>query len=134
MADIYGKIIAVLPTRSGVSARGNQWSSQTCVIETQEQYPRMVAFDVFGDKINEFNIQVGEFATVSYDVRAREFEGRWFNSVQAWRVVKQQPDGGGGLVTQPQPTAQPLQPPYGSTQPAQPTPPPAGTPTDYAPF
>lgn len=94
MADIYGKIIAVLPTRSGVSARGTQWSSQTAVIETQEQYPKKVAFDVLGDKIAEFNIQVGEMLTVSYDIDAREFNGRWYNSIKAWNVVRQQQQGG----------------------------------------
>ena len=52
MADITGKIIAVLPTRSGTSARGTQWSSQTAVIETHEQYPKRVAFDALGDKIS----------------------------------------------------------------------------------
>ena len=88
MADISGKIIAVLPTRSGVSARGTQWSSQTAVIETQEQYPKRVAFDVLGERITEFNIQVGEMMTVSFDIDAREYNGRWFNSVRAWNVVR----------------------------------------------
>ena len=88
MADISGKIIAVLPTRSGVSARGTQWSSQTAVIETQEQYPKRVAFDVLGERITEFNIQVGEMMTVSFDIDARECNGRWFNSVRAWNVVR----------------------------------------------
>lgn len=83
MAEITGKIIAVLPTRSGTSARGTQWSSQTAVIETHEQYPKMVAFDVLGDKITEFNLQVGEEVTVSFDINAREYNGRWFNSINA---------------------------------------------------
>lgn len=89
MADIYGKIIAVLPTRSGTSARGTQWSSQTAVIETQEQYPKKLAFDVINDKIDQFNIQVGEFLTVQFDINAREYNGRWFNSVNAWNVIRQ---------------------------------------------
>ena len=89
MADITGKIIAVLPTRSGTSARGTQWSSQTAVIETHEQYPKRVAFDVLGDKISEFNLQVGEEVTVSFDINAREYNGKWWNSVNAWKVVRQ---------------------------------------------
>ena len=100
MADIYGKIIAVLPTRSGTSARGTQWSSQTAVIETHEQYPKRVAFDVLGDKITEFNLQVGEDVTVSFDINAREYNGRWFNSVNAWNVIRQTqqaPAQGGGF-------------------------------------
>lgn len=89
MAEITGKIIAVLPTKSGTSARGTQWSSQTAVIETHEQYPKRVAFDVLGDKITEFNLQVGEEVTVSFDINAREFNGKWWNSVNAWQVVRQ---------------------------------------------
>ena len=91
MAEITGKIIAVLPTKSGTSARGTQWSSQTAVIETHEQYPKRVAFDVLGDRIAEFNLQVGEEVTVSFDINAREFNGKWFNSVNAWQVVRQAP-------------------------------------------
>ena len=101
MADITGKIIAVLPTRSGTSARGTQWSSQTAVIETHEQYPKRVAFDVLGDRIAEFNLQVGEEVTVSFDINAREFNGKWFNSVNAWHVVRQQSNAQGCYNTNP---------------------------------
>lgn len=110
MAEITGKIIAVLPTRSGASARGTQWSSQTAVIETHEQYPKRVAFDVLGDKITEFNLQVGEEVTVSFDINAREFNGKWYNSVNAWQVVRQvgqqAPAQGGYNVGNPQAGAQ----------------------------
>ena len=112
MAEITGKIIAVLPTRSGTSARGTQWSSQTAVIETHEQYPKRVAFDVLGDKITEFNLQVGEEVTVSFDINAREFNGKWWNSVNAWRVVRQsgqQAPVQGGYSTNPQAGAQAAQ-------------------------
>ena len=86
--EIQGKIIAVLPERSGVSARG-EWKSKTYVIETQEQYPKKMAFDVFGaDRIAQFNLQVGEYVTVSYDIDAHEYQGRWFNAVRAWNVVR----------------------------------------------
>ena len=98
--EIQGKIISVLPTRSGTSARGTQWSSQTAVIETQEQYPKKLAFDVINDKIDQFNIQVGEFLTVQFDINAREYNGRWFNSVNAWNVIRQTqqaPVQGGGF-------------------------------------
>lgn len=113
MADITGKIIVVLPTRSGTSARGTQWSSQTAVIETHEQYPKRVAFDVLGDKITEFNLQVGEEVTVSFDINAREFNGKWYNSVNAWQVVRQvgqqAPAQGGYNVGNPQAGAQAAQ-------------------------
>ena len=121
MAEISGQIIAVLPTRSGTSAKGTAWSSQTAVIETREQYPKKVAFDVFGaDRITQFNLQVGEYVTVSYDIDAHEYQGRWFNAVRAWNVVRanqatKQPP-------QQQAYQQPQQPPV-NAQPQAPFPP-----------
>lgn len=93
--ELSGKVIAVLEPRSGVSKTGNAWKVQEYVIETHDQYPRKMCFDVFGeDKINQFNIQIGEEITVSFDIDAREWQGRWFNSIRAWkveRVAAQQP-------------------------------------------
>lgn len=98
--ELQGKIIVVLPERSGTSQRGNQWRSITYVLETQEQYPKKLAFDVTNDKIDQLNIQVGEFLTVQFDINAREYQGRYFNSVQAWNVIhqtQQAPTQGGGF-------------------------------------
>lgn len=88
--EITGKIIAVLPARSGTSARtGAEWKVQEYVLETQEQYPRKMCFDVFGsDKIDQFAIQLGETLTVSFDVDAREYQGRWYNSIRAWKIER----------------------------------------------
>lgn len=90
--EITGKIIAALPPRSGKSARtGNDWMSQEFVIETHDQYPRRCVFTVFGsDRLKEFDIQVGAEKTVSFDIDAHEYNGRWFNDIRAWRVVAPQ--------------------------------------------
>ena len=98
--EIQGKIIVVLPERSGVSQRGNQWRSISYVLETQEQYPKKLAFDVTNDKIDQLNIQLGEILTVQFDINAREYNGRWFNSINAWNVIRQTqqaPAQGGGF-------------------------------------
>lgn len=86
--DITGKIIAVLPQRGGTSSRtGNEWRAGSFVIETMDQYPRKMAFDVFGsDRLAAFNIQMGEVMTVSFDIDAREYNGRWYNDIRAFRV------------------------------------------------
>lgn len=87
--EITGKIIAVLPERGGVSKTGNEWKMQEYVLETQEQYPRKMCFNVFGsDKIAQFNIQAGEEMTVSFDINAREYNGRWYNDIRAWKVER----------------------------------------------
>lgn len=88
--EIIGRIIAVLPERSGVSQRsGSEWKVATYVLETQEQYPKKMCFEVFGtDRIQNFNIQVGEMLNVSFDIDAHEYNGRWFNSIRAFRVSR----------------------------------------------
>lgn len=99
--EIQGKVIAVLPERSGVSARG-EWKSQTYVIETQEQYPKKMAFDVFGaDRIASFSIHSGEVINVSFDIDAHEYQGRYFNQIRAWNVTKvyQQASAQGGVFS-----------------------------------
>lgn len=110
--EIQGKVIAVLPERSGVSARG-EWKSQTYVIETQEQYPKKMAFDVFGaDRIANFGIQFGEVINVSFDIDAHEYQGRYFNQIRAWNVVRQEQQAtaqGGGFSGNVQSSAQAAQ-------------------------
>lgn len=110
--EIQGKVIAVLPERSGVSARG-EWKSKTYVIETQEQYPKKMAFDVFGaDRIANFSIQFGDVVNVSFDIDAHEYQGRYFNQIRAWNVTKvaqQDPTQGGNYSGNAQSSAQAAQ-------------------------
>ena len=49
--EVSGKIIAVLDKKSGMSnTTGTKWSVQQYVIETQEQYPKRLCFEVFGEE------------------------------------------------------------------------------------
>lgn len=119
--ELQGKVIAVLPERSGVSARG-EWKSQDYVIETHDQYPRKMVFGVFGaDRISRFNIQIGQEVTVAFDIDAHEYQGRWFNNIRAFDVRQVDPATvgapqagimpGAAFGTQPAaPTAQPAAP------------------------
>ena len=87
--EFTGRIIAVLQPRGGVSKAGNEWKVQEYVIENHDQYPRRMCFEVFGnDKIEQFNIQMGEELTVSFDIDARQWQDRWFNSIRAWKVER----------------------------------------------
>lgn len=104
-----GVVIAILPERSGTSQRG-EWKSQSFVIETQEQYPKHLCFEVFGaDRITQFNIKCGETITVQFDIDARQYQDRWFNSIKAWNVIRpgqQAPAQGSYNVGNPQACAQ----------------------------
>ena len=63
--DLQGKIIAVLPERSGVSARG-EWKAGSFVLETHDNFPKKMVFDVFGaERLAQFAIKAGEELIVS---------------------------------------------------------------------
>lgn len=85
--EIKGRIIAVMDKKQGMSKDGKAWMSQDFVIETMEQYPKRCVFNVFGeDKLKQFNIQQGGEYLVKFDINAREYNGRWYNDVRAWKV------------------------------------------------
>jgi hypothetical protein len=86
--DLTGKIIAVMPANGGTSQRtGQTWMSQQYVLEVPGMYPKRMVFEVFGeDRIKKFNVQQGQEVTVSFEIDAHEFNGRWFNEVRAWDV------------------------------------------------
>ena len=71
-------------------------------LDSQGQYPKKLAFDVFGEeRIKQFNIKQGEELTVSFDIDAHEYQGRYFNQIRAFNVEKS------GQQTTQQPTPQP---------------------------
>lgn len=90
--EATGKIIAEFNERGGVSNRtGNEWKAKSYVLEVPGDFPRKLVFDVFGvDRLQAFNIQIGELLTVHFDIDAHEYNGRWFNDVRAFRVDRGQ--------------------------------------------
>lgn len=80
-----GKIIRVLPEKSGSSARG-PWRKQEYVLEIPGDYAKQVCFMVWGDKIDQFRIEEGQELTVHFDLESREYNDRWYTDVKAWRV------------------------------------------------
>ena len=86
--EIKGKIIEILPEKSGQSANG-EWRKQEYVLETESSYPKKICFMAWGDKIGEFNLKQGENVEVSVDLESREYNGRWYTDVKAWRVNRE---------------------------------------------
>ncbi len=87
--EIQGQIIEVLPLKEGTTQKGTSWKSQEYVIQTHEDYPRKCCFQVYGEeKINKFSIKKGEDLSVSFDIDAREYQGRWYNTIRAWKVER----------------------------------------------
>jgi hypothetical protein len=116
--EVVGKIITVLPEQSGIAKNGNPWKVQAYILETIEQYPRKVHFEIFGeDRIKQNPCAIDQIVTVSFDIESREFNGRWYTSIRAWKVVQ----GDTTQAAQAAPTAAPAAPtaaPAAAPQPA----------------
>ena len=85
--ELAGKIIQILAEQSGQSARGG-WRKQEYILETEGQYPKKVCFNAWGDKIDEFNIKEGDELIVSINIESREYNGRWYTDVKAWKIQR----------------------------------------------
>ena len=87
---LTGQILQASPVQSGVSqSSGNQWMSQEYLMQHSfdQQRPKYMSFRVFGQqKISQFNLQPGQWVTLSLDVNAREYNGRWYNEISAFNV------------------------------------------------
>lgn len=84
--QLTAKLIQVLPVQTGTGKSGQQWKKQDIVVETEGQYPKKVCVSVWGDKINDSLLKVGTNLNISFDVESREYNGRWYTDVKAWRV------------------------------------------------
>ena len=119
---VKGQIVMILPVQQGVSQRGNQWVRQSYILEHESgQYPKRMVFDVKDAKIQELNLQQGEWVTLHFNCDCREYpqgSGKFFNSIEAWKVERQ---GQQQAVPQGQ-VQQPVQqmPPQGYQQTQQP--------------
>ena len=112
--EIVGKIIQVLPAQEGIGRNGNPWKVQPYVLETLDQYPRKVHFEVFGeDRIKMNPCELDQLVTVSFDIESREFNGRWYTSIRAWKIQQGDMTQAGvapAPAAAPQPAAAPAAP------------------------
>lgn len=94
--DITGKIVQKMNKTEGVSKAGKPWSKQEFVIETFDTYPRKVCLSVMNEKVNELErYNVGDTVNASLNIESREYNGRWYTDVRAWKISNQQAPQGG---------------------------------------
>ena len=95
---ISGNVTQVLEEQSGTGKNG-PWRKQDFILETQGEYPKPVCITQWSEKIDEFNIQQGDRLTAYIDIQSREYNGRWYTDVKAWKIEKE----GGQQSTDPRP-------------------------------
>ena len=82
--EITGKITQVLEMQSGESANGSWQKQEFVLLEDKEQYPKTIAFEIWGDKIKAPS--VGDKVNVSINIESREYNGKYYTNVKAWKV------------------------------------------------
>ncbi|MDD4657229.1 MAG: DUF3127 domain-containing protein [Bacteroidales bacterium] len=92
--EIVGSLIKKTPVQSGTSARG-EWQKQEFIIKTQDNFPKEVCFNVWGaEKVSELTSYTeGELLKISFNVESREYNGRWYTDLRAWRIERTTPEG-----------------------------------------
>jgi hypothetical protein len=85
--ELTGKITRLLTLQSGEGKNGI-WKKQEYLLEYGDQYPKTVCFNLWGDNIDQYKLSEGETVTVFFDVESREFNGRFYTDVKAWRIDK----------------------------------------------
>ena len=91
---ITGTVKQLLEEQSGESKNG-PWRKQEFILETADKFPKSVCIVVWGDNIDQFGIQVDEQITASIDIASREYNGRWYTDVKAWKVERDTDSAGG---------------------------------------
>jgi hypothetical protein len=89
---ITGKVTQILEEQSGTSKNG-PWRKQDFILETEDRYPKPVCITQWGDDIDAFAVREGERLTAHVDIQSREYNGRWYTDVKAWRVSREDEGG-----------------------------------------
>ena len=103
--EFEGIVWKKLPATSGVSARG-EWQRQDVIFEMPQEFNRKVCVTFFNKPTEAEGLREGQAYIVSVNVESREFNGRWYTDVRAWRVQPKQVEAAAA-------DAMPDMPPFG---------------------
>jgi len=83
--QIIAKLIELLPLQTGTGKNG-EWKKQEIIVETDGQFSRKICISIWGDKIDDKQLQIGSLLKIDFDIESREYSGKWFTQISAWRI------------------------------------------------
>ena len=83
--QLTAKLIQLLPIQTGAGKNG-EWKRQDIIVETDGQYPKKLCITVWGDKINEAQLQISNLLKIEFDVESREYNSKWYTDLKAWKI------------------------------------------------
>ncbi len=87
--DFEGKVLQILQPTKGTSSRG-EWQRQEVIFEMTQEFSRKVAVTFFNKPADVEKLRVGESYIVSVNIESREYNGRWYTDIRAWRLQPKQ--------------------------------------------
>lgn len=100
--EITGKIVQIDEPVTGKSSKG-EWKKQQFIIETDDQFPKKICFINWNDKVSLTHIKAGTKVTVAFNAESREFNGKWYTDLKAWKMDVE--SGGNSNSSMPPPPA-----------------------------
>jgi hypothetical protein len=83
--QLTAKLTKLLPIQTGTGKNG-EWKKQDIIVETDGQYPKKVCISIWGDKINEGQLQIGNSLQIDFDIESREYNTKWYTDIKAWKI------------------------------------------------
>ena len=83
--ELTAKLTQLLPLQIS-SGKNGEWKKQDIIVETDGQYPKKVCISIWGDKINDGQLQIGNLLKIDFDIESREYNGRWYTDIKAWKM------------------------------------------------
>ncbi|MEN9548973.1 MAG: hypothetical protein RIR12_1564 [Bacteroidota bacterium] len=83
--QLTAKLTQILPIQTGTGKKG-VWKKQDIIVETDGQYPKKVCISIWGDKINEGQLQIGNLLQIDFDIESREYNSKWYADIKAWKI------------------------------------------------
>ena len=88
--EFEGTVYKILPVTKGTSARG-EWQRQDVVFEMNEgSFTRKICVTFFNKPEDVARLKEGSTYNVSVNIESREYNGRWYTDIRAWRVQPKQ--------------------------------------------
>ena len=75
----------LLQIQTGTGKNG-EWKKQDIIVETDGQYPKKICISIWGDKINEGQLQIGNLLKIDFDIESREYNSKWYTDIKAWKI------------------------------------------------
>ena len=83
--QLSAKLTQLIPIQAGIGKNGD-WKKKDIIVETDGQYPKKVCISIWGDKINEGQLQIGNLLQIDFDIESREYNNKWYTDIKAWKI------------------------------------------------